>query len=234
MPRRITRRRETAKDSTDNFLEALRRVGRMRDGRARWLLAFAKRERTYETRQLAIASDAKALTVRWDALAFAKGRGDFTVSKDDLPSWQQVTSVHKELWDVLGELQRERPADIEARQQRLLTIRDGIVKGRTLSDELPFRDGFMLQVADTLEALGAAQRRLRFCLKCQQPFVGVGRQRYDSRTCSQAHRTALYRERHREDFRAYRRRYYRRRLAQKLGKRVERISFQSPKRRETK
>lgn len=229
------RRKRARHGLLDEFRAAQKRVGWTAEDRAGWLLTLARRDLSYETRQLAATSEAEAAAVRWEALAFAKGTREFSVSESDLPSWSGVTKAHTRLRImVLAELRNGRPARVETRWSGALTIgSDGRVSGHSLTGELPFLDGFLVQTYEALARLATEKRRLRFCPKCQHPFVARGRQVYDSGTCSQSHRTALYRTKHREKFRAYRQRYYRERVAERLGKPVEKIPFRTLKRRET-
>jgi hypothetical protein len=208
-------------------------VGATADARARWLLTFARREPLYDTRQLAVSSEADALALRWEAIAFAKGTGQFTLGPDDLPSWAALTTARHRVWTViLAELRHGRQAEVEARWRGALAIRtDGRITGSPLTGELPFLDAFLVQAFETLAGLARAKRGLRFCLKCKGPFVARGRQLYDSATCSQSHRTALYRSRHREEFRAYRRAHYLEHVAKKLNKKPEKVHIQPRERR---
>jgi hypothetical protein len=227
-------RKQPRSHGLDAFWAAQKRIGVSATARTGWLLTFANREESFETRQLAIGPEQETEAVRWEALAFSKGpfskrNGFITVAEDELPSWSEITRAHRHLWIVvLGQLRQRQPADVEANWRGTLTINaDGRVTALALTSELPFRSGFLLQAYEALAGLTAERRRLRFCLKCERPFVARGRQAYDLASCSLVDRTARYRDRHRDAFREYRRTYYRRKVAEKLGRPVEKIKFRS-------
>ncbi|MGH9427759.1 MAG: hypothetical protein ACRD2L_15830 [Terriglobia bacterium] len=73
----------------------------------------------------------------------------------------------------------------------------------------------------TYEILTATEvgKRIRFCKseKCRRPFLSVKRQAFCSASCSQRHRTVLYRTKNREQFRIKRREYYAKKQREQTG-----------------
>ena len=187
---------------------AQKRLGATIQARGKWLLVFARGERPLGSGRSSARTEHDRL--RWEALAFAMGRYPTPARKPALPLSRELEQAESRVrTTILNELRDGGEAHVEARWRGRLWMFEGSVYGDPVTEGLPFLDAFMLQAFAVLSSLILERRRLRFCPRCRQPFVATRRQRYDTASCSQAHRTTLYRERHRDKLRAYRRRYYR-------------------------
>ncbi|MFI5339847.1 MAG: hypothetical protein ACHQ7N_08410 [Candidatus Methylomirabilales bacterium] len=104
-----------------------------------------------------------------------------------------------------------------------------MITGGPATGELSFRDAFIHRAYNALTELASAHRRIQFCSECRRPFVV---KRIDSKICSASCRTAAWRKEHPEEFREQRKKYYRKKRAQQLGKDPGKVAIQTRKKRE--
>jgi len=158
----------------------------------------------------------ETLAARWDALAFAYGRRRWDASADiEPPTWEDVTKAHHRLWLlVFSQLRHKRP--IDARWTgRLFPQEDGSLTALTVTSQLPFLEGFVVQVYEVLRELGETGLRIRFCPICTRPYVS---KRADAKVCPTGScRTIAWRRQNRAKFKAARREAYRRQMVTKTG-----------------
>ena len=199
--------------ASNELTAATGRVGLQVEDRARWLVEFARRRRTDETRLL----EGESLAARWEALAFAYGRRWFVDQKAKPPAWADVTTAYGRLWSHAFSLLRQSQPISAHWVGHLYPQPDGSVRALTYTADLPFLGAFMVQVYEVLRGLTSVRLRIRFCPICTRPFVS---KRPDAKVCPIGScRTLAWRKRHKEKFKATRREAYHRQMQKKTGNR---------------
>ena len=182
-----------------NLEQALMRIGKKDDQRARWLLDFAAQD-------MASISEGKRLDLAWDILRFATvpQMRNIRLERDrsgviSVP----VEEIHQWLSDGIRTLSRgvqvrqDGPFDIEMpsswRIDAELSYRLSWGGDRLVDDSAPLSDIRARFAAEVYRVLLAAGTRFRLCPKCDTPFIAGGRQKFCSARCSQAVRTRRYR-----------------------------------------
>lgn len=205
-------------DSPPDYRKALTRVGgppSRVDSFARWLLSFS-----FKNTESFSQKDWKDL--RWESFAFAHPDGFPTMDGEairSLPSKTDLVQMQKwagSLWENIEKGERVYIesnywlAELHAEDDRIV----GFASPRMSS----WSESFKFEAFQVLTAKGL-DGRFRFCKreKCRRPFLSIKRQAFCSVSCSQHHRTSLYRSKNREQFREKRREYYKKKQRERTG-----------------
>lgn len=206
------------KDSPVAYRQALDRIaGRPSkvEGFARWLLHFCFIE-------TAGYSKKDWTDFQWDSFVFAHPDGFPTMygkAIRELPSREELAGMQqwvRNLWRNLQDGEKAHIkhdfwlAELHAENDRIV----GFASPRMSSWSESFKfETFQVLTAKDLDG------RFRFCKneKCRRPFLSIKRQAYCSVSCSQHHRTSLYRTKNREQFREKRREYYAKKQRERTG-----------------
>jgi hypothetical protein len=222
--------------SLDDLKEAGARIGRRTDvrsgiaTRARWLVRFARRDLSLAALE-GLPARERYLS-RMEAAIFAKGPR-YSLTAEDLPDKESLRDAQRRLHAIFAQLSAGREALVEAQRWiGALSIQKGIITHVTpINTDVPFVDGFLVQVHGLLPWLQLIRLRLHFCTECQQAFLA---KRPDATTCSPSCRTLSWRKANPERFREWRSANYRTRAAKRLGKTVDKVQIQRRKRKETR
>lgn len=190
-----------------------------REHMVRWLIDFS-------FRNLSSLSQQKWRDAQWAALAFAKRGGIWSVKIMQLPTKRDLIALQNWLISLWTNLAKGsvHSVDIEVKDWRgMLTAPHGMLHGQVRTAHLPWLSAFKYEVYESLTTPDV-QAHVRFCLntKCQHAFFADHkRQTYCSSSCSQSHRTRLWREKNREKFRATRKAAYKRKMESMLGQPIK-------------
>jgi hypothetical protein len=198
------------KDYPLEYKQAVTRVwGRLPsvENAAHWLLSFS----FADTVNL---SATKWYRLRWECVAFACPTGFPTreVFIPLRPHLKQIQRWVRKVWEKLG---KDEVVEISGGIRHgywrgdLYTENDRIVGFSRPQSHSPSYNDFEILTFQVL-ASPDLDGKFRFCKrdKCRRPFLAIKRQAFCSASCSQHHRTSLYRTRNREQFREKRREYY--------------------------
>jgi hypothetical protein len=206
------------KDSPAAYRQALDRVsGRPStiEGFAHWLLSFSVTSN-------ASFSAKNWKDFQWEGFVFAYPDGFPTMDGEairSLPSKTDLIQMQNwagSLWKHLEKGERvyiesnRWLAELHAEHDRIV----GFASPRMSSWSESFKfEAFQVLTAKDLDG------RFRFCKreKCRRPFLSIKRQTFCSISCSQHHRTSLYRTKNREQFREKRREYYKKKTRERTG-----------------
>ena len=177
---------------------------------ARWLLSFSKKRLEGSSPKAWREVQTEALVFRCGGRSHENLQDAETVCVRPLPSPAQVTQAQQFLQTLIERLQKGKRVDIKT-DNWIGTVQQ--VKGRlwlwSNPLQLPWLDAFKMRVYETLTD-PKVKSHFRFCLNegCGRPFLASKRQVYCSTSCSQHHRTLLYRNKDRARFNEKRREYY--------------------------
>jgi len=139
---------------------------------------------------------------------------------DPLPSKSDLTELQNWLRSLWHGLANDGAAWITTSgwMAHLSVKDDGTLIGFSSPQASSWSQRFKYRAYGVLKATDVVNR-FRFCKsdKCRRPFLSIKRQAYCSASCSQRHRTSLYRSKNREQFRVKRREYYAKKQRERTG-----------------
>lgn len=212
------RRGYSLKDSPAAYRQALDRVSGQPptiEGFVRWLLSFS-------FTSTASFSEKNWKAFQWESFAFAYPNGFPTMygrAIRSIPSKTDLTDMQQWVGNLWGNLEKGEAVIIESNNWLAeLYAEDDQIVGFASPRMSSWLESFKFEVFQVLTAKDL-DGRFRFCKRetCRRPFLSVKRQGFCSASCSQHHRTALYRTKNREQFREKRREYYAKKQREQTG-----------------
>lgn len=188
-----------------------------------WLLTFSYQDTSRFTK-----SDWHKL--QWQALVFAYDAEKHSVMPMvQLPAREQLAEMQQWLLTVWSDLEKGKIVSAPlVGTVGNLALQSERILGFISTASVPWSAAFLFRVFNFLMSADAA-RRFRFCEECRHPFVATKRQAYCSSSCSQKHRTRLWRQQNPQRFRDQRRAAYEKKIRTMLGKRVKIMTRSSTK-----
>lgn len=165
---------------------------------------------------------AKNATVQKVAAALVAQKYPWTLGFeiDPLPSKGDLAELQNWLRSLWHDLQQDGAVWITTSGwvAQLSVKNDGALVGVSSPQASSWSQRFKYRAYGVLTATDVVNR-IRFCKneKCRRPFLSIKRQAFCSPSCSQRHRTSLFRAKNREKFRAQRREYYKKKQRERTG-----------------
>lgn len=139
---------------------------------------------------------------------------------DPIPSKTDLIELRDWLGSLWGDLQKDGGKWIASSgwMAHLSVNKNGALDGFSSPQASSWLERFRYRTYEILAATEVG-KRFRFCKRetCRRPFLSIKRQTFCSVSCSQHHRTFLYRTKNREQFREKRRAYYKKKQREKTG-----------------